>query len=173
MTAAKPIAAVQGGTSAEIQRLLQAFVAELQPATRIAGVIEEDPDGDGRLRSLTDGRAFPIFQDLGSSSCACGLDAGSVASACEAVRRDVAAGCDLLVLSKFGKLEAERSGLAGAFTAAVETRTPILTSVGSKYDAPWRAFAAPLFVMLRPELAAVRQWWAGAALYGERAAGPY
>jgi hypothetical protein len=177
MDGAKPIAAVQGATTLVIQKLFEAFAASLQPRVRVAGVIEEDPEdgaGDGgaaQLRSLVDGATFPLFQDLGPSSAACGLDADSVVTACEAVRRDVAAGCDLLVLSKFGKLEAERSGLADAFAAGVESRTPILTSVSPRYDAPWRAFADPLFVMLPPDLAAIRCWWDSAALYGGDRAG--
>jgi hypothetical protein len=162
---AKPIAAVQGGTTPQIQAVFRAFLASLQPHGRVAGVIEESPtasdadDGDAWLRNLVDGRVFPLFQDLGPNSTACGLDAGSVVSACEAVRRDIAAGCDLVVLSKFGRLEAERSGLADAFAAAVEVQAPVLTSVSPKFAAPWAAFAAPLFVVLPPQLHALQAWW--------------
>lgn len=157
----KPIAVVQGASSPEVQALFRRFVASLHPATRVAGVIE---DGEAeQLRSLVDGRAFALFQDLGPSSTACSLDSESLTLACEAVRRDVVAGCDLVVLSKFGKLEAERAGLAAAFAAAVETQTPVLTSVAPKFDAQWRAFAAPLFVVLPPDEAAIRSWWRDAA----------
>jgi hypothetical protein len=177
MMGAKPIAAVQGATSVLIQQLFREFAASLQPHARIVGVVEEDPEagaGDGgaaALRSLVDGSTYPLFQDLGPSSTACGLDASSVAAACEAVRRDLAAGCDLLVLSKFGKLEAERGGLAAAFAAGVERQTPILTSVAARYDAAWQAFAAPLFVFLPPDLTAIRRWWESAALYADNGAG--
>lgn len=157
---AKPIAVVQGASSSEIQALFRSFAAALRPLARVVGVIEETPPGgDGQLRSLADDRTYPLFQDLGPSSTACGLDAGSVASACEAVRRDIVGGCGLVVLSKFGKLETERSGLAAAFAAAVETQTPILTSVAPRYEAQWRAFATPLFAVLPPREDALRAWW--------------
>ena len=63
------------------------------------------------------------------------------------------------MLSKFGKLEAERSGLSAAFAAGVEARIPILTSVAPKFDAQWRTFASPLFEMLPPQMAAIEAWW--------------
>lgn len=165
---AKPIAAIQGAESAVIQRLLAQFVASVRPLVRVAGVIEQvpgaaDATGDPELCSLGDARRYPIFQDLGPNSTACALDADGVVTACEAVRRDVAAGCDLLVLSKFGKLEAQRSGLAAAFAAGVEAQTPILTSVAPKFDAEWAAFAAPMFVILPPEPAAIVRWWRSVA----------
>lgn len=163
----KPIAAVQGATTPEIQALFRAFVASVRPGVRAVGVIEESPIGrDPELRSLTDGGIYPIFQDLGPSSTACGLDADSIVTACEAVRRDIAAGCDLVVLSKFGRLEAERTGLADAFAAGVEANAPILTSVAPKFAAPWQAFADPLYVVLPADLAALQAWWRSVASSG-------
>lgn len=165
----RSIAAVQGAGGPVIQGLLQAFAVSLGSQARVVGLIEEHPPpgaaeaAQPQLRSLVDGRAYPIFQDLGPSSVSCGLDAESVVSACEAARRDLAGGCDLLVLSKFGKLEAERSGLAEAFALAVELQVPILTSVSPRYVEPWRAFAAPLFVTLPAEMDAIQRWWAAAA----------
>lgn len=47
-----------------------------------------------------------MFKDPGPGSMAYHLDENGVARAAEAVRRDLAAGCDLVLLSKFGKLEA-------------------------------------------------------------------
>lgn len=166
----KPIAVVRGATSPEIQGLFAAFVESIRPDARVVGVVEDYSRGAGRkdtdLRSLTDAHSRPIFQDLGQRSTACSVDADSVAMACEAVRRDIAAGCDLVVLSKFAKLEADRGGLSGAFIAALEAQAPILTSVAPKFDAQWAAFAAPLFVILPPELDAIRAWWRGVAPQG-------
>ena len=156
------IAAVQGANSAEIQRLFATFAASVSHGRRVVGVLEVPtgtPDGDAYLQSLTDGAVFPLFEDLGPGSRSCGLDGHSVAIACETVCRDIAAGCDLIVLSKFGRLESERTGLMGAFIAGVDAQTPILTSVGPRYDAAWASFAGPLSVVLSPELAAIEDWW--------------
>lgn len=158
--AEQPIAAVRGATTPQIQALFLEFAAWLGSQAKVAGVVEETPaGGEAQLRSLPDGQVYRVFQELGSGSGACGLDAGSVVGACEAVRRQIAAGCDLVVLSKFGKLEADRTGLAEAFASGLTAGTPILTSVGAKYDAAWARFASPFYVLLPPELAALQAWW--------------
>ena len=157
-----PIAVVRGAPTAQVQALFAAFAARLGPQVRVAGVVEEEPEpGHAQLRSLADGRRFEVFQALGRGSSACSVDAGSIVTACQAVRGDIAAGCDLVVLSKFGRLESERTGLSDAFVAGLEAQVPILTSVDPKFDPVWTAFAAPLFVMLPPRLEAVEAWWRG------------
>lgn len=157
-----PIAVVRGAPTPQIQALFASFVVRLGSPVRVVGVVEEEPvPGRAQLRSLADGRRFEVFQELGRGSSACSVDAGSVVNACEAVRGDIAAGCDLVVLSKFGRLEAERSGLSDAFAAGLAGGVPILTSVAPKFDPAWSAFAAPLFVMLPPRLEAVEAWWRG------------
>lgn len=162
----KPIANVQGADSATIQALFRTLVARWQPSARIVGVVEAAADegdaacGGARLRNIGDGSSYPLFQALGTGASACALDAEGVILACEAVRRDIAAGCDLVVLSKFGKLEAEsRSGLIPAFAAAIEAGVPVLTSVSPKYTGAWEAFAAPMFQSLPADAQAIEGWW--------------
>jgi hypothetical protein len=165
MTPAKPIAVIQGGSTPVIQALLREFANRVAASARVAGVIEDDGGaegeacGAGQLRSLGDGALFPIFQDLGPEAVACRLDASGVIAACEQVRRDIEAGCDLVVLSKFGKIEVERSGLMDAFAAAIEARVPILTSVSPKFAEAWARFADPLFEVLPPDAARIEAWW--------------
>lgn len=159
---ARPIAIVQGADSAAIQELFRALIERWRPSARIAGVIEAAPDEGGiaRLRNIGDGEHYPLFQALGGGAAACALDAQGIILAGEAVRRDIAAGCDLVVLSKFGKLEAEnRSGLMPAFAAAIEAGVPVLTSVSPKYARAWDAFAAPLFQTLPAEAPRLENWW--------------
>jgi hypothetical protein len=165
MSARKPIAVVQGASTPVIQALLSDFAARASAGARVVGVVEDNADmageacGAGRLVSLTNGQSFDIFQDLGAASGACRLDAAGVVAACEAALRDIAAGCDLLVLSKFAKVEAERGGLAAAFAAAIEGEIPVLTAVSPKFMAAWTAFAAPLFEVLPPQAEAIEAWW--------------
>jgi hypothetical protein len=94
-----------------------------------------------------------------------------VVAACETVQRDIEAGCDLVVLNKFGKIEAEGGGLAPAFAAAVNARLPVLTSVSPKLAEPWARFAAPLFVVLPPEERLIEAWWREARNHRETARG--
>lgn len=161
-TAVEKIAAVQGAPSAII---LRAHVARWQTAARIVGVLEESHSkedqicGAGYLVSIGSGDRYSIFQNLGRGSTACRIDPAGVLLAGEAVRRDIAAGCDLVLLNRFAKLEAERKGLMSAFAEAVEADVPVLTSVSPAYQEAWERFASPLFVMLPTSPAAIEGWW--------------
>ncbi len=168
--AIKPIAVVQGAASAAIQQLLLQFAARWQGPARVVGVVEDAADeswacppdrASGRLRNLAGGRGFPIFQDLGPGAAGCAVDSAALVEAGEQVRRDIAGGCDLVVLSKFGKLEAERgSGLLPAFIAALEASVPVITAVAPKFMGLWTQFAAPYFVVLPADPEAIEAWWA-------------
>jgi hypothetical protein len=161
----KKIAVVQGVPSAQVQQLFQTLVDRWQPTACLAGVIAEDHGladracSAGFLRSLGDGKRFPIFQDPGPGAQACHLAGDGALTAAAAVRRDIAGGCDLVVLSKFGKLEAEGGGLRDAFGAAIEAGIPMLTSVSAKFATAWESFAAPLFVVVPDDADRIDAWW--------------
>jgi hypothetical protein len=159
------IAVVQGAQGALVQDLFRTLATRWQASARLAGVVAEDhglPDracSAGYLRNLRDGVMFPIFQDLGPGSKACHLEGTDALAAAAAVRRDISHGCDLVVLSKFGKLEAQGGGLRDAFTAAFEARVPVLTSVSPPFRDAWERFAAPLFVVMPAEIGRIDAWW--------------
>ncbi|HMK78255.1 MAG TPA: DUF2478 domain-containing protein [Xanthobacteraceae bacterium] len=170
------IAVVQGGSSAAAQELFRAFVSRWHASARIVGVIEENHGlgertcNGGYLRSIASGELFPLFQDLGSQSTACHLEGSGATSASAAIARDIAAGCDLVLLSKFGKLEAARGGLASAFAAAIEAGVPVLTAVSPAFSEKWAQFAAPLFTPLPADAAVLDAWWR--AIRGSACAAP-
>lgn len=160
----KRIAVVKGAPSSIVQGLFREIAERWRSDFRIAGVVEE-PHGlanrkcsAGYLRSITNGTLYPIFQDLGPSAEACHLQGTGAISATAAIERDIANGCDLVMLSKFGKLEAAREGLSGAFTAAIDAGLPVLTSVSPAFEPAWEAFAAPLFDVLPADLNAIDAW---------------
>lgn len=161
----KTIAVIEGQSSTLMQAVLRAFVERWRATARIAGLLEEEhglPNracSAGRLQSLVSGQSFPIFQDLGEGSSACHLEGSGAVTASEAVRQEIAAGCDLVVLSKFGKLEAGGEGLSAAFSAAIETGLPVLTAVSPKFQEAWHRFAAPLYVGRPADQDALDAWW--------------
>jgi hypothetical protein len=161
----KKIAVVQGAPSADVQALFRTLVDRWQPSARPAGVIAEDHGlsdracSAGYLVSLTNGERFQIFQDLGPGAKGCHLAAAGALAAAEAVRRDIAAGCNLVVLSKFGTLEKNGGGLRDAFTASIEAGVPVLTSVSPAFDAAWQSFAAPLSITLPADARRIDAWW--------------
>jgi len=161
----RKIAVVQGAPGALVQGLFRTLAERWQLSVRLAGVIAEDHRlsdracSAGFLRSLSSGELFPMFQDLGQGSQACHLAGDGVLAAASAVRRDIASGCDLVLLSKFGKLEVDGSGLRDAFGAAIEEGIPVLTSVAPAFETAWQAFAAPLFVVLPADADQIDSWW--------------
>lgn len=157
----RKIAVIDGGGADDVYRtLLARWPADL----RVAGVVAQDHGladracSAGYLRSLGSGELFPIFEDLGPGSVECHLEGAGALTAAEAVRRDIARGCDIVLLSKFGKLEAGGAGLRDAFVAAMDAGVPILTSVSPRFRAAWERFAPSLFVLVPPDADRVEDW---------------
>jgi hypothetical protein len=131
----------------------------------VAGVIAESHGLEDRacnagfLRNVATAERFSIFQDLGPDSTVCHLDGAGALTAAEAVRRDIAAGCELVLLSKFGKLEAAGEGLASAFKAALDARLPLLTSVSPAFEDAWTRLAGQPFVILPADEIEIDAWW--------------
>ena len=159
----KPIAAISGADGAAIQQLLCAFVQRQPSSVKVAGVIEESVPGARRssvIRQIADDLAHPVFQNLGAGASGCALDPAGISLASEAVLREVEAGCDLVVVSKFGKLEAvSGAGFVPVFAAAMEAGIPAITSVSPKYADAWARFAGPYFMQLPAEPEAIDAWW--------------
>jgi hypothetical protein len=161
---AETIGVVRGASNAEIQDILRSLSERWRRELRLAGVVAEDhglPDRfcqAGYLRSLATDARFSIFEDLGPGAVECHLDGIGAATASTSVERDIEAGCDLVILNKFGKLEAAGDGLAGAFRAAIATGLPLLTSVSPAHDHAWRQFTARGFSILPADPTAINRW---------------
>jgi hypothetical protein len=159
------IAAIQGAANAVVQDAMRRFA--LRWAARgvtIAGLIEGSTEKRrGWLENIRSGRRYPLFQDLGPMATACHLDGDGLVRACADIAEEIDRGCDLVALSKFGQLEALRSGLTDAFALAVARDIPILTAVSPTYQAAWEAFSAPLGIIVPPEDAALDRWWLAVA----------
>jgi hypothetical protein len=159
------IAVVRGASGPEVQRLFRDLVGRWQGSARLAGLMAESHDlpdracSAGFLRSIASGERFSIFQDLGPGSTACHLDGAGALGASAAVQRDIAAGCDLVLLSKFGKLEADRKGLFHAFKAAIDARVPLLTSLPPVFEAAWGEVTGRSFAVLPADADRVEAWW--------------
>lgn len=158
------IATVVGADGAAIQALLAATVASWRAlGANIVGVIAEAhnlPDrtcSAGTLRDIVSGESYSMFLETVPSNTSCHLDAGGVETACAAILDQVPAS-DLVVLSKFGKLEAARGGLAPAFKAAIAAGKPVLTTVSGKHRDAWLALA-PDAIHVPAHEAAIQAWW--------------
>jgi hypothetical protein len=162
---AKTIAVIRGADGTTIQETLRLLVDRWRPAARIAGVLAEDhglPDracSAGYLRSIKSGERFTMFRDRGAQAKGCQLDGDGVLQAADAVRQDIAQGCDLVVLSKFAGLEAAGRGLSAAFTAALDAGVPVLTSVSPNSSPVWEKLVSKTYVVLPADADRIDNWW--------------
>ena len=111
----------------------------------------------GYLRDVVSGKMFSIYVGTPRAETSCHLDADGVDTACGELLKQIS-DSDVVVLSKFGKLEAERGGLARAFDAAIAAGKPILTTVSDRHRESWNGFAADGAVYLSPDEPALEQW---------------
>lgn len=160
------VLALKGTTGEEVRAVLVEAARRLTArGVRVAGVIEVPanvnggPCGHLALRDIASGAEFSLSQALGSGSTSCNLDTGGLAGACAAVERAIRDGAEIVILSKFGKQEAERGGLSDAFRAALLADLPIVTSVSPAVTEAWRAFAGPYAAEMPADIAALEAWW--------------
>jgi hypothetical protein len=158
------IAVVTGVDSAAAQILFATAIAQWRKAgVTVAAVLAETLTPTESicsadvLRDVGSGVAYSIHLDAPPRDTSCHLDARGVEAACAALLPQLDT-CDLVVLSKFGKLESTGSGLFPAFAAARVAGIPIVTTVSAKHEEAWRAFA-PDAVTLPANAAALQAWW--------------
>jgi nucleoside-triphosphatase THEP1 len=157
------LVAACGERSADKRVLIGGFIKRRRTeGLRVIGVAESPENGDAcgplALTDLATGARIIISQNLGSGSTACKLDPGGVALACAAVQSALLRGADLVVLSKFGKLEASGGGLCDAFGAAVECGVPVVTTLNPVLMENWTRFVGDLAEIVAPEPQALENW---------------
>jgi hypothetical protein len=164
MTDTGAIAVIGGMESSKLQELLSSFAAECRSrGVKVAGVIAEAhglPDrtcSAGILRSIASGKGYPIYLGEAPAGTSCHLDSRGVDAACASVLDRLKAS-DLVILSKFGKLEAMQGGLYPAFRAAIAAGKPVVTSVSAKHQEAWRLFA-PAAASVDAKEEALADWW--------------
>jgi nucleoside-triphosphatase THEP1 len=160
-----PIAAVTGAASPSLQALFQHMVESWRASgVQVVGLIEQTHGlpsrtcNAGILHDIASGSPYAIFLESAPQSSACQIDVVGAETASKALLPQIQMS-DLVVLSKFGKLEAARRGLIGAFEAAIKLRKPILTTVSDRHLRAWREFA-PAASELEPSPRAIADWWA-------------
>ncbi|MFO1130892.1 MAG: DUF2478 domain-containing protein [Hyphomicrobiales bacterium] len=153
---------LQGGRRTDIQSTLWGFARDLiSSGHRVAGMVERPAalKRDSLLADVASDVATCIFQDLGSNAQSCALDVAALTEASGLVEAAVTGETELLILSKFGKLESEGGGFRGAITKALLLGVPVLTSVNPQFDAEWQDFTGGMAMLLPLEAATLRAWW--------------
>ncbi|MGE3873880.1 MAG: DUF2478 domain-containing protein [Parvibaculaceae bacterium] len=129
---------------------------------RVVGVLAESNDAEavcsaGFLHDIASGRKYSVHLDTPPAGQTCHLDAAGMDDACLGLLGQIAS-ADVVVVSKFGKLEAMQQGLWTAFTSAAAAGKPLLTTVSPKHVEAWMRFA-PAAAWLDADGLSVERWW--------------
>jgi hypothetical protein len=156
------IASIQGLPSDAARDLLESAVRSWRSSgLRVAGVLEERSSGSdmecsvGVLRNIVSGETQSLRLAVPLPTTSCRIDAVGAEAACDALLTQIEA-CDIIVLSKFGKLEAAKSGLYRAFERAVLSGKFVLTSVSPNHREAWNEFAPSAAIISSAE--ALQGW---------------
>lgn len=101
---------------------------------------------DMLLEDLGSGQLVDITEDRGPLSRGCRLDVGALLAAMAKVRNNGLAKCDLLVINKFGKTEAEGGGFRPLVADALERGVKVLIAVPATNLIVWQQFAGDMAV---------------------------
>lgn len=149
-----------------IDSLLEQAARKLEAeGLRVSGVLQHRGNGDGECHcSVTDlvtlgsGKVFHISQPLGEGARGCRLDPGALAQCCQHLEAEVAKGCDVLVLNRFGKAESEGRGFRDLIAMALDRDIPVLAGVRNEYVAAWSDFGRELAAVVPASRDALDAW---------------
>jgi nucleoside-triphosphatase THEP1 len=165
------LAFIHARTPGSIDATLRDVAAELvRQGRRLAGVVQEPVATGARHRcdmeliELASGWRLPVSQTLGAGSTGCRLDGVAITAVAAMVEADLASrGADLLILNRFGKIEAAGRGFRPLIASALQRGIPVLVGVNDLNRPAFDAFAADLAVEL-PDLPAAVLGWAAPIL---------
>lgn len=162
MTLAIIHATTTGSLGAILREVADHLVAR---GWHLAGVIQDAPAGpqdhpcDMDLRVLPSGRRVCINQNLGKGSRGCRLDGGGIEAAAASVATDVASNApDLLIVNKFGKIEAAGRGFRPLIGDALDWGIPVIVGVNDLDRADLEAFTCGMGAIVATETARIVSW---------------
>jgi nucleoside-triphosphatase THEP1 len=163
------VAAIHHDGSGHIDAALAGFAAQQRQAGRcVLGLLMRQRVGDASCQSamvLTDietGEAYGVSQALGSGSNACSADPQAFARASRVLHDALERQPDLVIINRYGSLEAENGGFVAELLALLAQGIPVLTVVSTRHLDAWHRFVgeAPLL----PSIPAAWAAWLDAVL---------
>ncbi|MDO5640266.1 MAG: DUF2478 domain-containing protein [Neisseria sp.] len=160
-----PLAAIiHEEDSAPAQAVLDACIGRLKAqGRRLTGLnnaeyTRADGSTDKCVRSLDGSRSYIIFQDLGAGSESCRLNPAALAEAAVELQWTEEERPDLVVINRFGVVEAAGAGLLQEFAVMAAEGLPVLTLLNRKYLTQWQEFTGGMAEVLPPAEDAVNDW---------------
>ncbi|HMO47037.1 MAG TPA: DUF2478 domain-containing protein [Rubrivivax sp.] len=159
-----PAAAIVADGSCDVDELLARVVRRQRDAgRRLCGLLmaPRGPSADCAtqmlLTDLATGESYLVSQPRAAASSGCRADPHGFARASRVLRRALEEAPELVVINRFGGLEAVGQGFRAELLELMSCGLPLLTAVVPKHLAAWREFAGSA-VELPPELSAIEAW---------------
>jgi hypothetical protein len=146
-------------------RLLLEFVGDLRRAGRRAlGLVQlgRNPFCDSRiirLLQLPSEEVVSLHHDPASGARQCGLKSERLVGTAGAIAAAIGAGADLVVINRFGRLEAEGKGLIDLIRRAGEADIPVLIAVPEHRFEAWTKYSCGMSVRIACNRRALNRWW--------------
>jgi hypothetical protein len=164
-------AAVVYGVKDNPDRLLLDFTEDLRRSgVRTAGLLQLDSwtdQFDGRVVRtvvLSSREVVPVDHERSLGATGCGLDCRKLASIAKMIEAAIQEGADLVVINRFGKLEATGKGLIELIQQSADADIPVLIAVPEHRFAGWIKYSAGMSVRLPCRRAALDRWWKSVAM---------
>lgn len=162
-----PIGAIIHDSAEIADQTLQPFIQYLQEQGQLVlGVVQAPEEVSFAYRTqmgiinLSNGEFTSIAQDLGEHNTSCCLDSEAVSNASLILKKARELNPDLIVVNRFGKLEAEGEGFADEMLEIMSLGMPMLTVVSTRFLEPWREFTGGLAKEITTDLDQVKDWYA-------------
>ena len=133
---------------------------------RLAGTIQlPSPEGSGHRcdllgRDLGSEVVVRLSMHNGAHARGCRLDTTRLEHLAGLAMATLEAGADVLIVSRFGKREAQGGGFRSAIGWAATREVPVLVSVGRDHLLEWRSFAGDLATELPAMPCSIERWTA-------------
>jgi len=149
--APSPILAIVYSDGLAADRFISDLGYEIRDAgIAVAGVVQHNEfirdrtKCDMRVEELASGIVLQLSEDRGKEARGCRLDRGALSEAAALLSASLENEPELVILNKFGKLEAEGRGLRDTLSDAVQLGVPVVVGVPYRNIEQWRAFAEGL-----------------------------
>jgi hypothetical protein len=163
------LAALVYGQPDEPDRLLREFVQDLtNRGYRVVGLIQTRlGDGGAAVTVLPTGETIPLAQRRGTITNASRLDPCDLAEAAARIDVLIESGADLVIINRFGKLEAAGTGLVDEIARALSVDIPVVVAVPEFRFPEWLSFCSGMGVKLPCRNGSLQSWWK-AMIVGEQ-----
>jgi nucleoside-triphosphatase THEP1 len=155
------LAALVYGQPDEPDRLLREFVQDLTSrGHRVVGLIQTRlRDGGAAVTVLPTGETIPLAPTHGTVLHSSRPGPCDLAQAAARIDALIESGADLVIINRFGKLEAAGTGLVDEIARALSVDIPVVVAVPEFRFSEWLSFCRGMGVKLPCRNGSLQSWW--------------